>query len=207
MPVTRRAMAVANKVQDARDSDSDDEAPEVVSKESAKELALEQRRQEKDAARQQAISAKRKRKAADEEEAPKADADAAADEETQQGDDDNENEEEDDEAPALPDDVLSALATRDEEDKAEQELESALDRQRRKRAASMKQRTHIRDFGSVQVRTIDTLDAAQRRELTAAAASFLDRKSAPHRARMNVLEGHASQFTKKQKTRMAGARS
>ncbi|KAJ0406133.1 hypothetical protein ATCC90586_000590 [Pythium insidiosum] len=200
MPVTRRSMAMANKLHEAQESDSDDEAPEVVSKESAKELALEQRRQEKEAVRQQAISAKRKRKTQDEDAASKAAADEPVAEEHE------DEQEEADDAPALPDDVLSALATRDEENKVEQELESARDRQRRKRAAAMKERTHIRDFGTVQVRTLDTLEAAQRRELTSSAAAFLDRKSAPHRARMNVLEGHASQFTKKQKTRMTGTR-
>ncbi|TMW59534.1 hypothetical protein Poli38472_004603 [Pythium oligandrum] len=185
--MSRRAMAKANA--HVHESD-DDEAPEVVSKASAKEQALERLRHEEEARVTAPTRRKRKAPTAREEIEATEDADEQADGEEE-------------EAPELPADVLSALATRDEEEREENELEAKRERQRRKRAAAMKQRSHIRDFGTVQVQTLEALDASESRKLNDAAVAFLERKSAPQRARMNVLEGHPSLFTKKQKTRAA----
>lgn len=63
----------------------------------------------------------------------------------------------------------------------------------------MKVRTHTRDFGTVQVQTLESINAIQSRTLSSSAAEFLERKTAPKRERMNVLAGHSSQFVKQRK--------
>lgn len=110
------------------------------------------------------------------------------------------------ELPELPDDVLSAVAARnDEEDAAEEEETAAELRAKKRRAVKeaklMKKKTHTRQFGNIQVQTLETLENTQTRELPASAKKFLELRAAPNRTRMNVLEGHPSQFTKKQKRR------
>lgn len=66
----------------------------------------------------------------------------------------------------------------------------------------LKKKSHIRQFGHIQVQTVDEAARVQTRPLSASAEEFLARKTAPHRARMNVLEGHAALFTKKQKQKL-----
>ncbi|KAG6949199.1 hypothetical protein JG688_00014732 [Phytophthora aleatoria] len=161
------------------DSDSD-EAPEVVTKQSATEQALMQQRQEEEA-RAQAKAAKRKRKTKQE---PKPE----------------------EEVPELSDDVLSAVAARNEEDAEEDEAEELRAKKRRavkeaKLAKLMEKKTHTRQFGNIQVQTLESLENTQTRELSTSANQFLERRLAPTRERMNVMEGHPSQFTKKQKQR------
>ncbi|CEG35736.1 uncharacterized protein PHALS_00071 [Plasmopara halstedii] len=156
-------------------SDSD-EAPEVVTKQSAKEQALNQQRQEKEA-HAQVKEAKRKRKV------KKVTAEA-------------------EEVPKLSDDVLSAVATRHEEEDAvdsvaEIRAQKQLAVKRAKVAKLMEKKTHTRQFGNIQVQTLETLENMQTRELSASAKEFLLRRTAPSRARMNILDGHPSQFTKK----------
>ncbi|KAF1785439.1 hypothetical protein GQ600_27491 [Phytophthora cactorum] len=148
------------------DSDSD-EAPEVVTKQSATEQALTQQRQEEEA-RAQAKAAKRKRKTKQE---PKPE----------------------EEVPELSDDVLSAVAARNEEEAEEDEAEEL--------RAKKRQEAHTRQFGNIQVQTLESLENTQTRELSTSAKQFLERRLAPTRERMNVMEGHPSQFTKKQKQR------
>ncbi|GMF24669.1 unnamed protein product [Phytophthora lilii] len=143
-------------------SNSDDEAPEVVTKQSAQEQALTQQRHEEEARE------------------PK----------------------ETEEVPELPDDVLSAVAARNEEEEAaeEQEVAAALraeKRQAAKLAKLMQKKTHTRQFGNIQVQTLDSLEQTQARELSESAKKFLERRTAPTRPRMNVLEGHPTQFAKK----------
>ncbi|POM63733.1 Hypothetical protein PHPALM_20830 [Phytophthora palmivora] len=164
---------------DGNDSDSD-EAPEVVTKQSATEQALTQRRQEDEARAQAKAATKRKRKTKQETEVPE-----------------------------LPDDVLSAVAARTEEEDAAEEQETAAELRAKKRRAVkeaklaklMEKKTHTRQFGNIQVQTLETLENTQTRELSASAKEFLELRSAPTRARMNVMEGHPSLFTKKQKQR------
>ncbi|KAG2995208.1 hypothetical protein JG687_00015808 [Phytophthora cactorum] len=161
------------------DSDSD-EAPEVVTKQSATEQALTQQRQEEEA-RAQAKAAKRKRKTKQE---PKPE----------------------EEVPELSDDVLSAVAARNEEEAEEDEAEELRAKKRRaekeaKLAKLMEKKTHTRQFGNIQVQTLESLENTQTRELSTSAKQFLERRLAPTRERMNVMEGHPSQFTKKQKQR------
>ncbi|KAG2789838.1 hypothetical protein PC129_g14453 [Phytophthora cactorum] len=157
-----------------------DEAPEVVTKQSATEQALTQQRQEEEA-RAQAKAAKRKRKTKQE---PKPE----------------------EEVPELSDDVLSAVAARNEEEAEEDEAEELRAKKRRaekeaKLAKLMEKKTHTRQFGNIQVQTLESLENTQTRELSTSAKQFLERRLAPTRERMNVMEGHPSQFTKKQKQR------
>ncbi|ETL87787.1 hypothetical protein, variant [Phytophthora nicotianae] len=161
------------------DSDSD-EAPEVVTKQSATEQALTQQRQEEEA-RAQATAAKRKRK-------------------TKQGPKPEE------ELPELSDDVLSAVAARNEEEEEEDKAEELRAKKRRavkeaKLAKLMEKKTHTRQFGNIQVQTLESLENTQTRELSTSAKQFLERRLAPTRARMNIMEGHPSQFARKQKLR------
>ncbi|KAG6606590.1 uncharacterized protein IUM83_14326 [Phytophthora cinnamomi] len=162
----------------AHDSDSD-EAPEVVTKQSAAEQARTLQRQQDEAKAQAKALAKRKRKSKQE---PKKEV----------------------EVPELPDDVLSAVAAHHEEEEQLEQQETAAQIRAKKRkqakvAELMMKKTHTRQFGSIQVQTLDALEDAQTRELSQSAKEFLDRRMAPNRPRMNVLEGHPSQFTKKQK--------
>ncbi|ETI41005.1 hypothetical protein, variant [Phytophthora nicotianae CJ01A1] len=161
------------------DSDSD-EAPEVVTKQSATEQALTQQRQEEEA-RAQATAAKRKRKTKQE---PKPE----------------------EEVPELSDDVLSAVAARNEEEEEEDKAEELRAKKRRaveeaKLAKLMEKKTHTRQFGNIQVQTLESLENTQTRELSTSAKQFLERRLAPTRARMNIMEGHPSQFARKQKLR------
>ncbi|KAF4145730.1 hypothetical protein GN958_ATG05047 [Phytophthora infestans] len=161
------------------DSDSD-EAPEVVTKQSATEKALTQQRQEEEA-RAQATAAKRKRKSKQE---PKPEEDV----------------------PELSDDVLSVVAARNEEETEEDQAEELRAMKRRaveeaKLAKLIEKKTHTRQFGNIQVQTLESLENTRTRELSTSAKHFLERRLAPTRARMNVMEGHPSQFTKKQKFR------
>lgn len=88
------------------------------------------------------------------------------------------------------------------EEEAEQEAESAQAAATAKRQrAALKKKTHTRQFGNVHVQTVGELERQQARPLSASAEEFLKRRSAPHRARMSVLEGHPALFTKKQKQR------
>lgn len=64
-----------------------------------------------------------------------------------------------------------------------------------KKLKSKPQNTHVRQFGSVHVATLEAVDAVEDRKLSDSAMAFLQRKMAPTRARRNVLEGHASRFT------------
>lgn len=91
----------------------------------------------------------------------------------------------------------------DREDEAEEAAEAARERTRKRHAALKKRQTHVREFGHVKVRTLESVDAdaAQSRALSQSASAFLDRRAAPHRPRMNVLDGHPALFTKKQKAR------
>ncbi|KUG01656.1 hypothetical protein AM587_10009713 [Phytophthora nicotianae] len=161
------------------DSDSD-EAPEVVTKQSATEQALTQQRQEEEA-RAQATAAKRKRKTKQE---PKPE----------------------EEVPELSDDVLSAVAARNEVEEEEDKAEELRAKKRRaveeaKLAKLMEKKTHTRQFGNIQVQTLESLKNTQTRELSTSAKQFLERRLAPTRARMNIMEGHPSQFARKQKLR------
>ncbi|ETO69676.1 hypothetical protein, variant [Phytophthora nicotianae P1976] len=161
------------------DSDSD-EAPEVVTKQSATEQALTQQRQEEEA-RAQATAAKRKRKTKQE---PKPE----------------------EEVPELSDDVLSAVAARNEEEEEEDKAEELRAKKRRaveeaKLAKLMEKKTHTRQFGNIQVQTLESLENTETRELSTSAKQFLERRLAPTRARMNIMEGHPSQFARKQKLR------
>ncbi|KAK1942079.1 hypothetical protein P3T76_006401 [Phytophthora citrophthora] len=173
------------------DSDSD-EAPEVVTKQSAKEQVLTLQRQEEEARAQAKAATKRKRKAKQE---PKKEEEAS------------------NEVPELSDDILSAVAARnEEEDDAEEEEAEAELRARKRRAVKeakmaemMEKKTHTRQFGNIQVQTVEALKNTQARELTESAKKFLELRSAPTRARMNLLQGHSTQFTKKQKKRMQRA--
>lgn len=65
-----------------------------------------------------------------------------------------------------------------------------------KKIKSKPQNTHMRQFGSVHVATLEAVDAVEDRKLSESALSFLQRKMAPTRARRSVLEGHGSRFTK-----------
>ncbi|KAF1320915.1 hypothetical protein FI667_g12288, partial [Globisporangium splendens] len=160
------------------DVESDDEAPEEVTKLNAKDQALELLRHEKEA-RTSAAANKRKRTTRSSATESKAVEEAVEE---------------------LPEDILSAVAAHHEEEKVEQELEAARERAAKKRlTAALKKKTHIRQFGNIQVQTVDDLAAQQTRKLTASTEEFLARKNAPQRARMSVLEGHASLFSKKQK--------
>ncbi|KAG7384926.1 hypothetical protein PHYBOEH_009256 [Phytophthora boehmeriae] len=165
---------------DGNDSDSD-EAPEVVTKQSATQQALELRRQEGEARAQAKIAAKRKRK-------PKQDKAET-------------------EVAELPEDILSAVAARNEEDEAVEEEELAAKARAKKRRANaklaklMEKKTHTRQFGNIEVKTLDAVEAAKTRELSDSAKQFLELRAAPSRPRMNVMEGHSTQFTKKQKQR------
>ncbi|OWY96285.1 hypothetical protein PHMEG_00033485, partial [Phytophthora megakarya] len=113
------------------------------------------------------------------------------------------------EVPELSDDVLSAVAARNEEEDAVEEEETAAQLRAKKRRAVkeaklaklMEKKTHTRQFGNIQVQTLKSLENTHARELSASAKEFLELRSAPTRARMNVLEGHATLFTKKQKQR------
>ncbi|GMF26128.1 unnamed protein product [Phytophthora fragariaefolia] len=172
--------ATHDKTPLGHESDSD-EAPEVVTKQSAEQQALTLRRHE-DAARAQA----------------KAQATSKQEPKPQ------------DEVPELPDDVLSAVAAHHEEEQQQQQeqqqQETAAQRRAKKRkqakvAELLRRKTHTRQFGNIEVQTLDAVEDAQTRELSDSAKQFLERRTAPHRPRMNVLEGHASQFTKKQKQR------
>ncbi|KAF1786878.1 hypothetical protein GQ600_404 [Phytophthora cactorum] len=163
------------------DSDSD-EAPEVVTKQSATEQALMQQRQEEEARAQ----AKRPR--------------GGSNRKTKQ------EPKPEEEVPELSDDVLSAVAARNEEDAEEDEAEELRAKKRRavkeaKLAKLMEKKTHTRQFGNIQVQTLESLENTQTRELSTSAKQFLERRLAPTRERMNVMEGHPSQFTKKQKQR------
>ncbi|KAE8908630.1 hypothetical protein PF005_g14281 [Phytophthora fragariae] len=174
--------ATQDKTPLAHDSDSD-EAPEVVTKQSAAQQARALQQQEEEAkaqAKAQAL-AKRKRKSKQE---PK----------------------KQEEVPELSDDVLSAVAARnDEEEELEQQETKdeirAKKRKQQKVAELLKKKTHTRQFGSIEVQTLDALEDAQTRGLSDSAKEFLERLNAPGRPRMNVLEGHESLFTKKQKQR------
>ncbi|KAG7382988.1 hypothetical protein PHYPSEUDO_004167 [Phytophthora pseudosyringae] len=165
------------------ESDSD-EAPEVVTKQSATQQAQTQQRQEEEARAQAKAAAKRKRKTKQETKPEQ-------------------------EVPELSDDVLSAVAARKEEDEAAEEEETAAELRAKKRRAVkearlaklMEKKTHTRQFGNIQVQTLETLENTQTRELSASAKEFLELRAAPTRTRMNVMEGHPSQFTKKQKLR------
>ncbi|CAH0519794.1 unnamed protein product [Peronospora belbahrii] len=160
------------------DSDSD-EAPEFVTNHIATENARMQRRQE-DEAYAQAKATKRKRKLKQLTETPE-----------------------------LPDDVLVAVAARKEQEEAAEEQETAMQLRIKKRRALkevkvahlMEKKIHTRQFGNIQVQTLEALEKMQTRTLPASAKEFLNLRTAPSRARMNVMEGHPSQFTKKQKHR------
>ncbi|KAG1712351.1 hypothetical protein DVH05_000098 [Phytophthora capsici] len=173
------------------DSDSD-EAPEVVTKQSAKDQALTLQRQEEEARAQAKAAAKRKRKTKQET---------------------KKKEEVTEEVPELSDDILSAVAARNEEEGAAEEEEEEMELRARKRRAVkeakmaelMEKKTHTRQFGNIQVQTVESLENTQARALTESAKKFLELRSAPTRARMNLLQGHSTQFTKKQKKRMQGA--
>ncbi|RLN87721.1 hypothetical protein BBJ28_00015079 [Nothophytophthora sp. Chile5] len=158
---------------DGSDSDGD-EAPEVVTKQSAEEQALEQLRHEGEARTKAKADAKRKRKSKQTEKKP-----------------------EQKEVEELPADILTA---------EEEAAASARAKRRRaaadaKRAKVMAKKTHTRQFGNIQVQTLDALETTQTRDLSSSAQEFLARRETPHRPRMNVLEGHPSLFTKKQKER------
>ncbi|KAL3671096.1 hypothetical protein V7S43_004278 [Phytophthora oleae] len=176
------------------DSDSD-EAPEVVTKQSAKEQALTLQRQEEEARAQAKAATKRKRKTKQE---PKKEEEVA---------------EVSEEVPELSEDVLSAVAARNEEEEAADEEEEEAELRARKRRAVkeakmaelMEKKTHTRQFGNIQVQTVEAMENTQARELSESAKKFLELRSAPTRARMNLLQGHASQFTKKKKKRMQRA--
>ncbi|ETI41004.1 hypothetical protein F441_13643 [Phytophthora nicotianae CJ01A1] len=162
------------------DSDSD-EAPEVVTKQSATEQALTQQRQEEEARAQATAAKSRKRKTKQE---PKPE----------------------EEVPELSDDVLSAVAARNEEEEEEDKAEELRAKKRRaveeaKLAKLMEKKTHTRQFGNIQVQTLESLENTQTRELSTSAKQFLERRLAPTRARMNIMEGHPSQFARKQKLR------
>jgi hypothetical protein len=113
------------------------------------------------------------------------------------------------EVPELPDDVLSAVAARnDEEEEVEQEEQEAELRAKKRRAVKqakmaelMQKKTHTRQFGNIQVQTLDAVENKQTRGLSKSAKEFLALRSAPSKPRMNVLEGHPSLFAKKQKQR------
>ncbi|CAI5723346.1 unnamed protein product [Peronospora destructor] len=158
-------------------SDSD-EAPEVMTKQKATEKALTQCRQEKEA-RVQAKATKRKRK-----------------------------NKQLTEVPELPDEVLSAVAARKEKEEEAAEKEEAMAQLRAKKTRALKEvklaklmekKTHTRQFGNIQVQTLEALEKTQTRALLDSAKEFMELRMAPTRERMNVMEGHASQFTKKRK--------
>ncbi|KAF4316163.1 hypothetical protein BBO99_00008832 [Phytophthora kernoviae] len=165
---------------DGNDSDSD-EAPEVVTKQSATQKALELRRQEGEARAQAKAAAKRKRK--------------------------TKQDKTETEVPELPEEILSAVAARNEEDEAVEEEEVAAKARAKKRRADAKlaklleKKTHMRQFGNIEVKTLDAVETAKTRELSESAKEFLALREAPNRPRMNVMEGHPTQFTKKQKQR------
>ena len=70
-----------------------------------------------------------------------------------------------------------------------------------KMAKLMEKKTHTRQFGNIQVQTLEALEKTQTRALSDSAKEFMELRLAPTRERMNVMEGHPSQFTKKQKYR------
>lgn len=83
------------------------------------------------------------------------------------------------------------------EDEEEQKLaEAAAAAKKAKKIKSKPQNTHVRQFGSVHVATLEAVDAVEDRKLSDSALAFLQRKMAPTLARRNVLEGHGSRFTK-----------
>ncbi|CAI5714401.1 unnamed protein product [Peronospora effusa] len=160
------------------DSDSE-EAPEVMTKQSATEIVQKQRRQEKEARARAMATKSRKRK-----------------------------NKQLTEVPELPDEVLSVVAARkeEEEEAAEKEETMAQLRAKKRRALNeaklaklMEKKTHTRQFGNIQVQTLEALEKTQTRTLLASAKEFMELRFAPTRERMNVMEGHASQFTKKRK--------
>jgi hypothetical protein len=88
--------------------------------------------------------------------------------------------------------------------------EAARERTRKRHAALRQKQTHVRQFGHVQVRTLASAESdaeAASRALSGEAKAFLARRAAPLRARMSVLEGHPSLFTKKQKQRAGAQRA
>ncbi|TDH66396.1 hypothetical protein CCR75_005231 [Bremia lactucae] len=164
-------MPVSKGTEAANYNSDSDGAPEVLTKESATEHAIAQQHQLSGH-----HSARRKRKIKPEAELK-------------------------DKTLELPDDVLLAVAARTEEAVAVDSRDELRAKKQRavKRARLEKQlqtKTHTRQFGNIQVQTLEALENTQTRELSTDATEFLMRKMAPSRARMNVLEGHPSQFTK-----------
>ncbi|KAI9909154.1 hypothetical protein PsorP6_014853 [Peronosclerospora sorghi] len=164
------------------DGNDSDEAPEVLNNQVASFQALNQRRKEKEARVHSKDAAKRKRKNKQETKVSQ-----------------------------LPHDVLSAVAARHKEVEADEEDKVAIEERRKMRLVQseakilkrIEKKSHTKQFGNIHVQTLETLEQTQTRELSASAKKFLELRSAPHRKRMNVLEGHPSQFTKRQKNRSA----
>ncbi|DBA00169.1 TPA: hypothetical protein N0F65_007794 [Lagenidium giganteum] len=182
-------------------SDSDDEAPEEVSKTSAKEKALELIRHEEEARATAAAAAKRYAQDGCSKKRKTRSSTKAKEEEEQEDELAEDGEVESAEVDELPDDILSAVAARNEEEEEERERQERSDARVRARSELAKKRQHIRTFGNIEVKTLRSIEATTGRELSKEAEDFMALRTAPHRARMNVLAGHPSQFSKKQKTR------
>ncbi|KAL4087857.1 hypothetical protein PRIC1_012288 [Phytophthora ramorum] len=164
---------------ESHDSDSD-EAPEIVTKQSATQQAQEQRQQEHEARVQAKAAKSRKRKSK------------------------QEVQEQSGAVPELSDEILSAVAAREEEEEAVNEEEAAEQRRADKRRAKkqaklMQKKTHTRQFGNIQVQTLEALEKTQTRELTDGAKEFVERRTAPKRERMDLMKGHPAHFCKKQR--------
>uniref|UniRef100_A0AAV1THR7 Uncharacterized protein n=1 Tax=Peronospora matthiolae TaxID=2874970 RepID=A0AAV1THR7_9STRA len=184
MPATKDLVSALRP--NSSDSDSD-EAPDVVLNHNAMEDMLTQRREETAArAHAKAVIKSRKR--------------TKSRQET--------------EVPDLPDDVLLAVAARKEEDEVkEEETRETMEKEEARRTKRRKgmednvvkvleeKKTHTRQFGNIYVQTLDSLEMTKTREVSDNARQFLKLRTAPMRQRMNVMEGHSSLFTKKQKYR------